>query len=376
MDDGPGRLALFIASLAAGGAERVLSGLANAWAERGRDVLLVTLAPASSDFYTLHRAVRRVGLGLLKDSSNPLEAVRANARRLAALRLALSEARPEVLVSFMTGANVLSLAASKGLSFPVVVSERIDPREWSEGWFWSAARQLLYPSASALVVATESVAAWAKEEFRRVRVHVIPNPVLVSGGRGAPSPLPADRVRTVLAMGRMTRQKGFDLLLAAFGRVVPRHPGWRLVILGGGEERPRLDALVRELGIADKVSMPGTTRDPSTFFSAAEIFVLSSRFEGFPNALLEAMAHGLPVIAADCPSGPAEIVTDGEDGLLVPREDVPALASGLDRLMSDPEERARLGARAKEVRERFSLDRILALWDDLLAEVVRAPRGR
>jgi glycosyltransferase involved in cell wall biosynthesis len=171
-----------------------------------------------------------------------------------------------------------------------------------------------------------------------------------------------------MAMGRLNRQKGFDLLLRAFALAAPAAPTgspWQLVILGEGEERPALTALVTELGLAGRVHLPGRIDNPYDSLRQAELFVMSSRYEGFPMSLLEAMACGLPVLCTDCSTGAREILTPGVDGELVPPEDVPALGAALAALMADPARRRALAAQAPKVLERFSLERVLARWDDL-----------
>jgi glycosyltransferase involved in cell wall biosynthesis len=170
--------------------------------------------------------------------------------------------------------------------------------------------------------------------------------------------------RTVIAVGRLSREKGVDLLLHAFARAALPLSAWQLVILGDGPERPALEAQIRVLGLQHNVLMPGVVADPERWLQHAELFVLSSRFEGFPNALLEAMSCGLAAVAFDCPSGPGEIIRNEHTGLLVPPADADALTAAIARLAQDPDLRRRLGtAAALDVAQRFNLNRVAALWE-------------
>ncbi len=362
-------IALVISSLDGGGAERVLSELANDWATAGRIVTLITLGPAGADRYPLHAAVRRIGLGLTATSADARAALRHNWERIRRLRATLKDATPDLILSFMDTTNVLTILASTGLEIPVVVSERIDPRYQSIGTAWDGLRRLLYRRAAALVVQSGSVRDWARRLMPDRAIRVIPNPVRPAPARNGASQPAANSPPRIVAMGRLTHQKGFDVLLRAFAKCVTAYPEWKLTILGEGVERARLELLTTTLGLAGRVDFLGHVTNPHRYLAEADLFVLPSRYEGFPNALLEAMALGVPVIAADCPSGPREIVRTGIDGLLVPPDDVPALHLALTSLMADTAARQRLGARAMEVSERFSADKIRALWDQLFLDL-------
>ena len=376
------RLALVISALDDGGAQRVLSLLANHWLERGVEVTVVTLSRPETDFFRLAPGIRRIALGLMGRPRNPIEGVLKNRRRWAAVRRALREARPDMVIGFVAETNLLVLAAGIGLGVPVIVCERSDPRRQPLDAIRRGLRRLLYPRAAAVVLQTESVARWAREALPGARLAVIPNPATrpeddEAGGGPRPKTAtipatPAGR-HLIVGMGRLSREKGFDHLLRAFARCAEGFPDWSLVIAGDGEERPRLADLSARLGIAGRVRLAGLVQHPGGLLRRADLFVLPSRHEGFPNALLEAMATGLPVIAFDCPSGPAEIVRSGQDGVLVPPGDEEALAAAMRRLMADEAERRRLGGRAVEVLERFSLDAVMDKWDALIG---RAAAGR
>jgi glycosyltransferase involved in cell wall biosynthesis len=171
-------------------------------------------------------------------------------------------------------------------------------------------------------------------------------------------------------MGRLADQKGFDVLLRGFARIAEKHPGVDLKILGEGERRAELERLRSQLNLDRRVDFPGRLEKPFQVLRGATVFVLSSRFEGFPNVLIEAMVCGLPVVATDCPAGPSEIIRHGEDGLLVPVEDPGALAAAMDRLLSNPEERFRFAAEAGKVASRRTLAAHLDAWEAVIGEVI------
>jgi len=356
------RLALVISSLGPGGAERVLSTMANHWSARGVDVTLLTLAAAGSDFYPLHSRVARVALGIAAASSGAISAVAPNVARVLALRRALIAASPDVVISFGDRTNLSVALAVVTTRIPLIVAERSDPREQRLGTVLESMRRVLYRNA-AVVVQTESVRRWAAKILRCAALHVIPNPVAVEGPRETSAP----RAKRVVSVGRLTPEKGHDLLLRAFASIAGRDPDWRLCIAGDGPQRESLERMSADLGIRGAVDFLGTQKAIEALLLQAGMFVLPSRYEGFPNALIEAMAHGAAVIAFDCPSGPAEIVKDGIDGLLVPAGDVSALASAMGFLMADARKREELGAAAQAIARRFAVETVMQRWEEVLA---------
>jgi len=343
--------------------------LANQWARDGYGVTIVTLAATTADAYSLDSIVNRLGLDLETESRSLAKAVKNNLLKIRGLRRAITALAPDVVISFGDKVNVLTLISSIGVGVPVIISERAHPVHWDIGRIWSWLRRLMYPHTDTLVIQSEAIRDWAEVVVPKRCIRVIPNPVgrQFSANTGNTSP----RRPFVLAVGRLSPEKGFDLLIQAFRSVVERHPDWSLTIIGEGSRDGELKALAHKFLPPESIRFLGTVKDPEHYYRIAGLFVLPSRFEGFPNALLEAMACGCAVLATDSPGGTSVMVRNGVNGLLVPPGDVEALARGMDRLMTDAAERARLGERALDVSIRFSIDKIAALWEDAITEVRR-----
>lgn len=362
----PFRLTAVISSLEAGGAERMMALLTGAWVERGWEVTLLTLAGPSQDaFFEVDRHVIVRRLDLYRRSHSVPDALVSNIHRLRVIRAAIRSTRPDVVLSFMVETNVLAILASIGLHTPVVVEEHTDPSVHSLRSPWRLLRRLAYPLASSVVaLSPPALAALGPSRGRHGRV--IPNPVVPPPpGMVSPSDPPV-----IVAIGRLVAEKGFDLLLDAFARVATLHGDWRLEIWGEGPERAALERLRDSLGLSLRVALPGRTREPYHVLRRASLFVMSSRREGFPTVLGEAMSCGLPVVSVDCPSGPRQLIRDGIDGLLVPPEDVRALADAMERVMLDRSLARDLASRAPGVVERFALPTILERWDAVFSEAL------
>lgn len=351
-----------------GGAERVASTLANAWSSRGDQVTLMpTFSGGGECFYRLSPDVHLVYLANLV-SSRTRTFVNQLAR-LRTLRRFIAAERPDVIVSFLSNVNVAAIVASAGLGLPVIVCERVDPFALPTSRWLRIACRLTYPLANALMVQTHAVAAkYASSGWPLRRVRVIPNPV-PDQMLDIQQHVSTAKKNRLLSVGRLAEQKQFGMLIKVFASLARRHSSWSLRIAGEGPLRSALQRQIFEFGLEGRVELLGRIKNIGEELAGADAFVLTSEYEGFPNALLEAMAVGLPCVTFDCPSGPREMSMEGKVALLVPVNDEQALGVALERLMLDDDLRHSLGSRARaSVIERFALDKVLEQWDSLFEE--------
>lgn len=372
------RVVLFTHSLGQGGAERVAVDLAGDWAENGLDVTLVTITGSAGDAYGVPPGVRRVALKLDGVSAGWSAAIAANWRRVAAVRDVLLELRPDAAVAFLSVPTaIVALAALRIPEIALIGAERTHPPQLPLGPVWERLRRWAYRRLDALVVLTEETRQWVAANVGPCRVEVIPNGVALPLSRTEPMlpPYAASAVsgrKRLLAVGRLSEEKRFSALLRIFANLAPSFPDWDLFLVGAGPERRVLEDQVAELGMTARVYLIGRVGNVGDWYAQADAFALVSRFEGFPNALLEAMAHGVAAVSVDCDTGPRDLIIDGQNGLLVEPGDDAKLESALSRVMSDEALRRRLGSSAREVTSRFSAESVRTRWRTLIAEVVES----
>ena len=364
------RLTFILPSLeAGGGAEKAVVLLATGLQQRGHEITLITLSHTASDAHLLPEGARRIALDIRAESANIFSGLWRNGKRLRVLRQAILATQPEIVIPHINQTNVLTAFALLGTGRPVVAVEHSGTLLKSPSVVWRALRRVIYPRVARVVCVSKGAAnyfSWLPDS----RKMVIYNPLIAPPEAPVPALAEIDHhKRWVVAMGRMLRVKGFDLLLRAWAQVGPRHTDWQLIIMGEG---PLLDKLIGQpdaAGLEKSVVFTGLVPNPFPLLRQAELFVMPSRAEGLPYALLEAMACGCPAVAFDCPDGPREIIRHEKDGLLITNGDVNALAAALERLLSDENERRRLAANAPEVLTRFGLARALDDWEKLFAEI-------
>ena len=378
-------ITLVIDSMGGGGTQRVMLNLIKIWAEQGLRICLITSLGEDSDKYPLPANITRLCAtrssmwGLLDavhkryDASTSwirvfLSIHHAILRMLCViqdirvLRRALRMADSPVVLAFLSFNNVNTILASAGLDIRVVVSERTDPDRQPRSWPWHAMKRWLYRYADAVTANSHGALKSMETYVPKSKLFFVPNPV------SFPS-VPARHARRktiILNVGRLTREKAQDVLLRAYVRVAAKKPEWKLVIVGHGREKDELHALATSLGLCGRVAWIDWTVEIERYYERAGIFVLPSRYEGTPNALLEAMSFGLPSIVTDGSPGPLEHIANGKNGLIVPVDDEKRLADAILRLAASRELRDRMGASARRTIGALNNDDIQDAWSVVL----------
>jgi len=353
------KIAFIISSLGSGGAERVLSLMANFWAHKNYSIIVITL-DNSTPFYLLEDGIKLEQLSLLKNSVSLFSAIANNITRIKIIRKKLIEIDPDIVISFMTETNIISTIGCRIINKPIIIAERIS-YDFLKSRVWVCLRKLVYRFSNALIVQTR----YDKEKYHRLsNTFVINNPLNLK----ETILKNCKEEKNILAVGRLNRQKGFDRLIKAFSHLEQKD--WKLAIVGEGSERSNLEKLIYDLNLEDYISLPGRTETIEKWYKKSSIFVLSSRSEGFPNVLCEAMAYGCACVSFDCITGPNEIITDKVDGYLVKDGDINALTAKMDFLINNPEERRRIGKEAMKISDRFNIDSIMSKWDKIIEKIL------
>lgn len=344
-----------------------MSQLAGRWSQV-HEVHLITWATPETDRYRVPPGVNRVGLDMLRPSRGLLGGVAANIQRVRRLRSVLHWLAPDFVLSFSDQMNIVALEASRRLDVPVWIAEHSDPAKQRLSRLWEMWRRRAYPNCDGCVVLTEAIAAYVTRWIPSSRVRVIPIAI------DAPSTIPQQPqdlpLKTLLFVGRLCHEKGVDRLLSAWAQVHDQLDDWQLVIAGDGPLRP---ALEQQAGTMKRVRFAGWIQDPWSLYASADIFVLPSRYEGFPVALLEAMSVGVAPVATRCSQAIEQLLTHEKCLLDVRLSDVAHeqpqdLAAGLLELANNESLRMQIGQAAKRVAANYSWERIGPLWDAILPE--------
>jgi len=367
------KLSFITSTLTSGGAERVISLLANNFAERGYDVEVIALTSISPDFYTVDPKVKFIHADKVSKGGLLGE--------LWWFRKHIKKEQPEVVIAFMEAVYEFVLMALLGTKIPVISSERLDPAIIS--WPRKVLRWLLLPTAAAHVVQTQHIKHYYNKQIQK-KTHIIYNPVNERVFEAPLNPpkmgsydndddnhklrVKEERLNRIISVGRLYPQKNQKMMIEAFAKIAPKFPKWSLVIYGEGYLRKDLESLVERLKVKDKVLLPGRCETVIEEMAKSKVFCLSSDYEGMSNAMIEALCVGTPVISTKV-SGTDELIRDGENGLLVNIGDKDGLVQAFEKLLSNQELREKIGQEGQKLAAKFKMDAIVNQWENLIKSV-------
>jgi glycosyltransferase involved in cell wall biosynthesis len=356
----------------AGGVERMIVTIMNAMVARGHEVDLFTWdLQGAESFYPMASGITWHQLNIGNPSAKASKKIMWDRART--IRKLMRRRRPQAFVCFQDGPFLAIKAYTFGLGVPIIAAERNAPTRFDH---ISAGRhqKMIFHSlrlADRITIQCEGYGA-LYPQFLHDRIIYIPNPVLPAACRARPSMCNADGRFRLLSVGRLGHQKNYRVLVEAFDRLASEFPDWDLIIIGEGEDRKELQSLVAERGLQGRVTLPGVSPSIAEWYASAQLFCLPSRWEGFPNALAEALAHGLPAVGFAGCAGVRDLIADGKNGLLAGGNgDVAALTIALTTLIRNPALRASMGAMAVESVRQYDPQSIFSRWEEVLSEIAR-----
>lgn len=358
------KIAMLIGALSKGGSERVLVNLSEHLITQGWQVTMVTQYQKDEE-YPLNSKVKRLIADITEEevSSNRILNFK---RRFCKLRNIWKQEKPDVILSFIGKNNMMALLTSRFLGIPVAVSVRGEPTmEYYSKWMRVAARSL-FKLADGVILQTKRCMEFFPKSVKRKAI-ILKNPVSPSFFR---PPYTGLREKEIVAVGRIDENKNHEMLIRAFAQIAEEFPEYRVSIYGQGELRQHLNDLAAELGLSDRIRLPGAVQDVAAVIEKAGVFVLTSDTEGVPNTLIEAMLLGLTVVSTDCPcGGPADLITDGQNGILTPVRDVQQMAESLRRAIADAEHQGEMGRNALKLRKDYAPEKVYGDWEAYLNEL-------
>ncbi len=357
------KIAFVIPSLGSGGAERVVSNLSNEFFALGMRVSVIMLANRNL-YYSLNDGVSIEYLDCEKDNSLPF--LKRYKLRLKKIKEAVKRINPDVVISFMSETNIDVCFAMRGLKIPLIVSERNDPAIDPASKVKQYMRKLAYRKPAGFVFQTPDAKAYFSKRIQE-KSCIILNPLSAS----LPVPYEGERDKRVVSVGRLNKQKNFPVLFDAFSEFVKDYPDYKLEIYGEGFLEEKLKKYISDLGMDDKILLMGFCKDVHEKTKSASMFVMSSDFEGMPNALLESMAIGLPCISTDCPcGGPRMLITSKENGILVSVKSSAEILDAMKFMAENPDKAASMGKKAQKLREEANVSAITQKWIDYIADCI------
>ena len=360
-------LCFYIGSLHKGGAERVFVNLAEYFQKKGYRVTMVTQYQfQAEEEYALPQGVRRILSDLTEEELSNSRIVNF-CRRVRKLRRIWKSEKPNLVLSCIGKNNFMTVVTTMLTGTRSVVSVVGEAKEEYPNRLMRGLADLLFPFADGIILQTERSRYFFNKRIQR-RAVILPNSLNPDFIRARYEGV---REKRIVAVGRMDANKNHEMMIRAFAALADRYPDYTLTIYGDGELREYLEGLARELGVSGRVLLPGVIPDVAKQIEKAALFLLTSYSEGVSNALIEALATGLPVICTDVPSGgTVELMTDGVNGLIIPPGDEKALISAMDRILGDPAYGERLGREAAKIQDRLAPDRVNRLWQEYFEKIM------
>lgn len=357
------KIAFYIGSLTKGGAERVITNLAEYFYSKGYQVWMITKFRAETE-YSLSEGIVRIIADLTKEEEKGR--VRNFFNRTLKLRKIIKEIKPDVVVSFIGKSNLRTIAATRGTGIPAVVSVRSNPaREIGSGWK-RLFTFLLFGMAEGVVLQTTEAKDFFPKWIQKKAI-VLQNSLNPEFIRVAYT---GEKRKEIVSVGRIDHNKNQKMLIEAFIPLAKEFPEWNVVLYGDGDAKKGLEECVRTLGLEERILFKGVQSNIPEKIEGASIFALTSKQEGMPNALIEAMVLGLAAVSTDCPcGGPRDLITQNENGILIPPDDTKALTDALKLLMADDNMRQRLSRNAMQLKERVLPENINAQWETYLGGI-------
>lgn len=357
------KILFYINTIGRGGAERVMTNLANQCVAEGDEVVFVTSYMVENE-YKLDYDMRRYNLGNGGDNQSFFK---RNWTRISKLREICKREKPDILISFMAEPNIRAILATRGLKTKVIVSVRNDPNVVYGGKLSKIMGKMLMPLADGCVFQTQDAKEWFPKKLQR-KSTIIVNAVKDEFYKVKRNP----QKHVMVSCGRLEEQKNYPLLIDAFGEIVKKFPDAVLHIYGTGSLATYLNKKITESGLEDSVILKGQTDHVTEVLATADIFLMTSDYEGMPNSLLEASVVGVPCIATDCPCGGVRmIISNKENGLLVPVGDKTGLVNAITHLIDNEEEKKKFFYESKKRSEQYRSDIVLDEWINYIRNIVK-----
>lgn len=357
------KIMFVLGSMGKGGAERVIANLSNNFINKYQ-VTIVTTRSCES----MYKLDDRINILSLDQESKKKGLIFRTFKRISRLRKIIKKDNPDIIVSLLPEPTFRVMIAKAFLHKKTIISVRNDPNREYNNLIKKILVKILYTRADGFIFQTEDAKKWFSKKIQK-KSTIIPNPI---NEAFICTPYKGKREKTIVNVGRLSDQKNQKLLIEAFAEICKKHSDYILKIYGDGVLKPELETLISELNISNNVKLMGETSDIKSEIQKAGIFVLSSNYEGMPNALIEAMAMGIPCISTDCPcGGPKFLFDNGKRGLLFPVGDKDALINKIELLINNPEQAKTLSDEGRKITDILNPATINARWEEYILKIKR-----